>query len=148
MPWPRGMRIIYWLSILNLFGGIVTLTYKVLIARDLTFLPTNAGQWIILAAHMTFQILAVVAGLFRQRIFFAFTALVSVGLSMVLTCWYNAEISADLARDLLQGQAQYWFSFNSTTAVYLWNGFVILLDASICFYLLRYELLPRMKASA
>jgi hypothetical protein len=146
--WPRGLQIIFWLVTFNLVGGIITPVYKCAVVRDLSYLPGNMPQWILLGASYVVQGAAVISGMRRLRSAFVRSTLAAITLSLLLAVWFNLEISMAFSADVLRGDGGKWIRAGETAAVYFWNAFVIALDVLICAYLVGYELFARHRVSS
>ena len=135
--WPLGMRLLYWVAAAGLVAGLLQSAYWAFSGERLFDRP------VVQAVYATVGLLliaaCVIAGTAADRRAFGLWGLATAAFHLCVTCWFNFEMAVAADASPL-APLRVWDRWDANTGYFCWNWMVIAIDASICYYLLRYEI--------
>jgi hypothetical protein len=135
--WPRGLKVLFYLTALELVVGVSQTSYWVFITNE--FFPQLTIQGGYAASVLLLSVTSVAMGGLGYRRAFAVTSLVTAAINVGFTNFFNLQILSISLPDILAGRWQPLFLWEGYTPTYAWNSFVISVNALVCYYLLRFE---------
>lgn len=135
--WPRGLRIIYWLSVSGLVVGIAqiffwSMTYPKFF-RHLTF------QGIYAALAFALGLACVIIGALGHRRAFAHTVLFVTGFHLSALGYISFQFWAPVLPGVVSGRVDIFEEWEKNAPTHCWNSLAVLAHILVGYYLLRFE---------
>ena len=135
--WPRGLKLLYWLTVLGLVIGVGQTFYWMFVTRE--FFPNLTIQGGYVALAWVLGVACVSLGTLGYRRAFSVTLLASAVVDIAFTAFFSLQIFEVWLPDILVGRWQSLLSEGVNRWIYVWNSFCISVNALISYYLLRFE---------
>jgi len=137
--WPFGVRLIFALSVIEffVFGGQTA--YWTFVTHDLLpEIPIWCGY---AAVAFVLSAASIAAGAFSKRRTLVLFLLLNGAYHLCATLLFNLEIFSMVFPSVLDGNWRVLLNWSDRNIrLYNWNSMCILLNASICYYILLHEL--------
>ena len=136
--WSKGLRVVFWLSVLGLVVGVGQTAYWAFVTHE--FFPELTAQGLHAAIAFVPGVLCVVAGAFSLRKTFVILSLVTAALYVCVPVYINFGIFAERLQDILGGQWRLFWTLDTNAGIYYWNWICIGVNGAILYYLIRNEI--------
>jgi hypothetical protein len=135
--WPRGLRIIFWLTVLGLFLGAGQTAYWLIVTHE--FYPGLTVQGAYAAVALALTITCVLLGAVGRRRAFATVCLIIALVHIAVTVYFSWDIFRTSMAEISEGRWQFLQAWDANSSTYVWNSMAIGSNAVICYYLVRNE---------